>query len=39
MLLVFERLLAAISEGRFDAVLAIEASRLARNRRNWHSTR
>src|SRR5271163_2726276 len=33
----FERLLAAICEGRVGAVLAIEASRLARNGRNWHT--
>jgi len=32
----FERLLAAICEGRVGAVLAIEASRLARNGRDWH---
>src|SRR5271165_103042 len=33
----FERLLAAICEGRVGAVLAIEASRLARNGRDWHT--
>lgn len=33
----FERLLAAICEGRAGAVLAIEASRLARNGRDWHT--
>ena len=33
----FERLLAAIYEGRVGAVLAIEASRLARNGRDWHT--
>src|SRR5712672_3438228 len=33
----FERLLAAICEGRIGAVLAIEASRLARNGRDWHT--
>jgi DNA invertase Pin-like site-specific DNA recombinase len=33
----FERLLAAICEARVGAVLAIEASRLARNGRNWHT--
>ena len=32
----FERLLAAICDGRVGAVLAIEASRLARNGRDWH---
>src|SRR6202171_5780798 len=32
----FERLLAAICEARVGAVLAIEASRLARNGRDWH---
>ena len=31
----FERLLAAICEGRVGAVLSIEASRLARNGRDW----
>src|SRR5271169_2297849 len=33
----FERLLAAICEGRIGAVFAIEASRLARNGRDWHT--
>jgi DNA invertase Pin-like site-specific DNA recombinase len=33
----FERMLAAICEGRVGAVLAIEASRLARNGRDWHT--
>src|SRR5256714_13444244 len=33
----FERLLAAICEGRVGAVLSIEASRLARNGRDWHT--
>src|ERR1700745_3627423 len=33
----FERLLAAICEGRVGAVLAIEASRLARNGRDCHT--
>jgi DNA invertase Pin-like site-specific DNA recombinase len=33
----FERLLAAICEARVGAVLAIEASRLARNGRDWHT--
>src|SRR6478735_3325594 len=33
----FERLLAAICEGRVAAVFAIEASRLARNGRDWHT--
>ena len=33
----FERLLAAICERRVGAVLAIEASRLARNGRDWHT--
>ena len=33
----FERLLAAICEGRVGSVLAIEASRLARNGRDWHT--
>jgi DNA invertase Pin-like site-specific DNA recombinase len=33
----FERLLAAICEGRVGAVLAIDASRLARNGRDWHT--
>src|SRR5712671_7068841 len=33
----FEKLLAAICEGRVGAVLTIEASRLARNGRDWHT--
>src|SRR5512133_1307114 len=33
----FERLLAAICAGAAGAVLAIEASRLARNGRDWHT--
>lgn len=33
----FERLLAAICEGRVGAVLTIEVSRLARNGRDWHT--
>ena len=33
----FERLLAAICEDRVGAVFAIEASRLARNGRDWHT--
>jgi DNA invertase Pin-like site-specific DNA recombinase len=33
----FERLLAAICEGRTGAVFAIEALRLARNGRDWHT--
>ncbi|MBO0756205.1 MAG: recombinase family protein [Bradyrhizobiaceae bacterium] len=33
----FERLLAAICSGTTGAVLAIEASRLARNGRDWHT--
>lgn len=33
----FERLLAAICESRVGAVFAIEASRLARNGRDWHT--
>ncbi|MGC2223058.1 MAG: recombinase family protein [Methylocella sp.] len=33
----FERLLAAICEGRAGAVFAIEASPLARNGRDWHT--
>jgi DNA invertase Pin-like site-specific DNA recombinase len=33
----FERLLAAICEGQVGAVFAIEASRLARNGRDWHT--
>jgi DNA invertase Pin-like site-specific DNA recombinase len=32
-----ERLLATICDGRVGAVLAIEASRLARNGRDWHT--
>src|SRR6185437_11869054 len=32
----FGRLLAAVCEGRAGAVLALEASRLARNNRDWH---
>jgi len=32
-----DKLLAAICEGRVGAVLAIEASRLARNGREWHT--
>src|ERR1700733_14590750 len=32
----FERLLATICDGRVGAVLAIEASRLAHNGRDWH---
>lgn len=32
----FGRLLAAVCEGRVGAVLALEASRLARNNRDWH---
>ena len=32
----FEKLLAAICEGRVGAVLSLEASRLARNGRDWH---
>lgn len=35
----FERLLAAICDSRVGAVFAIEASRLARNGRDWHSDR
>ena len=35
----FERLLAAICAGTAGAVLAIEASRLARNGRDWHTLR
>src|SRR6267154_96250 len=34
---VLERLLATICDGRVGAVLAIEASRLARNGRDWHT--
>ena len=33
----FERLLPRICEGRVGAVLSIEASRLARNGRDWHT--
>jgi len=33
----FERLLAAICDGRAGAVFAIEVSRLARNGRDWHT--
>jgi DNA invertase Pin-like site-specific DNA recombinase len=33
----FERLLVAICEGHVGAVLTIEASRLARNGRDWHT--
>jgi DNA invertase Pin-like site-specific DNA recombinase len=33
----FERLLAAICEGTVGAVVSIEASRLARNGRDWHT--
>ncbi len=33
----FERLLAAICESRVGAVLSLEASRLARNGRDWHT--
>jgi DNA invertase Pin-like site-specific DNA recombinase len=33
----FERLLARICDGRVGAVFAIEASRLARNGRDWHT--
>ncbi|XSC42735.1 recombinase family protein [Bradyrhizobium sp. RDT10] len=33
----FERLLATVCDGRVGAVLAIEASRLARNGRDWHT--
>jgi DNA invertase Pin-like site-specific DNA recombinase len=33
----FERLLVAICEGHAGAVLTIEASRLARNGRDWHT--
>jgi DNA invertase Pin-like site-specific DNA recombinase len=32
----FGRLLAAVCAGRVGAVLALEASRLARNNRDWH---
>jgi excisionase family DNA binding protein len=33
----FEKLLAAICEGRVGAVMSVEASRLARNGRDWHT--
>ena len=33
----FEKLLAAICEGSVGAVFAMEASRLARNGREWHT--
>ncbi len=33
----FEKLLTAICEGRVGAVVSIEASRLARNGRDWHT--
>lgn len=33
----FERLLVSICEGRVGVVLAVEASRLARNGRDWHT--
>src|SRR3982751_5305429 len=33
----FERLLAAICEGHVGAVFSVEASRLARNGRDWHT--
>jgi DNA invertase Pin-like site-specific DNA recombinase len=33
----FEKLLAAICESRVGAVLSVEASRLARNGRDWHT--
>jgi DNA invertase Pin-like site-specific DNA recombinase len=33
----FEKLLTAICEGRVGAVISIEASRLARNGRDWHT--
>ena len=33
----FKKLLAAICEGRVGAVLSLEASRLARNGRDWHT--
>ena len=32
----FGRLLAAVCDGRVGAILAMEASRLARNNRDWH---
>src|SRR4051812_42630011 len=33
----FGRLLTAVCEGRVGGVLALEASRLARNNRDWHN--
>ena len=33
----FEKLLTAICEGRVGAVVSLEASRLARNGRDWHT--
>jgi DNA invertase Pin-like site-specific DNA recombinase len=33
----FDRLLAAVCKGEVGAVLSIEASRLARNGRDWHT--
>ncbi len=33
----FQKLLAAICEGRVGAVVSLEASRLARNGRDWHT--
>jgi DNA invertase Pin-like site-specific DNA recombinase len=33
----FEKLLAAICEGRVGAVVSLEVSRLARNGRDWHT--
>jgi DNA invertase Pin-like site-specific DNA recombinase len=33
----FEKLLAEICEGRVGAMVSIEASRLARNGRDWHT--
>ena len=33
----FEKLLAAICQGRVGVVVSIEASRLARNGRDWHT--
>jgi DNA invertase Pin-like site-specific DNA recombinase len=33
----FERLIAAVGQGRVGAVVSIEASRLARNGRDWHT--
>jgi DNA invertase Pin-like site-specific DNA recombinase len=35
----FQRLLAAICAGQVGAVVSIEASRLARNGRDWHTLR